>query len=233
MKNNEENQVDLEGQYRAKFSELKDCLTGQLQNFLSEAIIDRQFESPSLKAEVAVYRPIVESIIQSLKASGILNSKKNDVPSDEIVTVITEQTEVIKDQTKKIKELQMKIKLHEMISNNLSGLSKEIIREAITKFQGEDEIPEDELLKKLTSFVNTRKPESKTIQFESINSEIDEVSSILEGTTSNKGKFNPKTKINFPGIKPRVVTESAEVTMPEDQEITPADEFMRDFSHLG
>lgn len=232
------NQTDknsLESQYREKFEGLKDDLNTRLQSFIAEAVIQNSFESPELKAQVEVYRPIVESMVRVLKESGILNAGKNEVAEipQEVVGIITEQTEVINNQSKKIKELKMRVKLHEMISGHLAGLNKDIIKEAITKFQGESEMPDDELIKQLTQFVNTRKPTQKKVQFESINSDIDEVDAILEGTASNKGKFNPKTKISIPGLKKRIVNEAAEIVIPDDNvELGPADEFMRDFGHL-
>jgi len=225
----------LEAQYREKFEGLREDLNSRLQSFIAESIIKNSFESPELKAQVEVYKPIVESMVRVLKESGILNAGKNDpteIP-EEVVGIITEQTEVINNQSKKIKELKMRVKLHEMISNHLAGLNKDIIKEAITKFQGESEMPDDELVKQLTQFVNTRKPSQKKVQFESIDSDIDEVDSILEGTTSNKGRFNPKKKISIPGLKKRIVNEAAEVVLPDDDiELGPADEFMRDFGHL-
>lgn len=225
----------LEAQYREKFEGLREDLNSRLQSFIAESIIKNSFESPQLKAQVEVYKPIVESMVRVLKESGILNAGKNnptEIP-EEVVGIITEQTEVINNQSKKIKELKMRVKLHEMISNHLAGLNKDIIKEAITKFQGESEMPDDELVKQLTQFVNTRKPSQKKVQFESIDSDIDEVDSILEGTTSNKGRFNPKKKISIPGLKKRIVNEAAEVVLPDDDvELGPADEFMRDFGHL-
>lgn len=225
----------LESQYREKFEGLRDELNTRLNNFIAESIIAKSFESPELKAQVEVYKPIVESMVRALKESGILNAGKNEsseIPS-EVVGIITEQTEMINNQSKKIKELKMRVKLHEMISSNLAGLHKDIIREAISKFQGESEMSDDELVKQLTNFVNTRKQTQKTVQFESIDSDIDEVESILEGTTNNKGKFKPSKNISIPGLKKRIVNEASEFRVPDEEvELGPADEFMRDFGHL-
>ncbi|MFA5404321.1 MAG: hypothetical protein WC358_05255 [Ignavibacteria bacterium] len=232
---NQADKTSLEAQYREKFEGLKSDLDRRLQSFIAESIMKNSFESPELKAQVEVYRPVVESMVRVLKESGILNAGKNEVAElpNEVVGIITEQTEVINNQSQKIKELKMRVKLHEMISNHLAGLNKDIIREAITKFQGESEMPDEELVKQLTQFVNTRKPSQKKIQFESIDSDIDEVDAILEGTTSNKGEFRPKKKISIPGLKKRIVNEASEVVLPDDnQELGPADEFMRDFGHL-
>lgn len=232
---NQNDKNSLEAQYREKFEGLREDLNSRLQSFIAESIIKNSFESPELKAQVEVYKPIVESMVRVLKENGILNAGKNesDEIPQEVVGIITEQTEVINNQSKKIKELKMRVKLHEMISSHLAGLNKDIIKEAITKFQGESEMPDDELVKQLTQFVNTRKPSQKKIQFESIDSDIDEVDSILEGTTTNKGRFNPKKKISIPGLKKRIVSEAAEVVLPTDDiELNPADEFMRDFGHL-
>lgn len=234
-----DNTDKLEAEYRDKFEELKESMHVQLQNFLAESILSRSFESPELKAQVNVYKPIVETMVSALKASGVLNaSKPNGEVDPTIVKVITEQTDVINNQSRKIKELKMRVKLHEMISTNLAGLNKDIIREAVTKFQGDDGLSEEELLKELTKFINTRKPNQKTVQFESIDSDIDEVDSILEGSTSlgKAGKFKPKTNITIPGVKPRVVTESTSLVMPEDNDdlySDPAKEFLRDFGHIG
>lgn len=231
---------NLEEQYREKFIQLKEDLTNQFNTYIAESIIDKSIESPSLKAEIAVYKPIVESIMTALKESGIINKGHQSTTEEidpEIVNVITEQTDVIKNQSHKIKELKMRLKLHEMISENLSGLNKDIIQAAITKFQGEDEMPEDQLIKELTHFINNRKAVSKTVQFESINDDIDEVSSILEGDSgkAKNGEFKPKRKISIPGLKKRLVAEAAEVTLPEDEptELDPASEFLRDFGHLS
>lgn len=231
---------NLEEQYREKFIQLKEDLTNQFNTYIAESIINKSIESPSLKAEIAVYKPIVESIMTALKESGIINKGHQSTTEEidpEIVNVITEQTDVIKNQSHKIKELKMRLKLHEMISENLSGLNKDIIQAAITKFQGEDEMPEDQLIKELTHFINNRKAVSKTVQFESINDDIDEVSSILEGDSgkAKNGEFKPKRKISIPGLKKRLVAEAAEVTLPEDEptELDPASEFLRDFGHLS
>lgn len=239
MSKNPPTQVELEAEYREKFETLKEDMNRQVQTFIAESIINNSFESPEMKAQLDVYKPIVESVVKALKESGILNAGKGgtELP-DEVVSVITEQTEMLNNQSNKIKELKMRMKLYEMITENLAGLDKEIIREAVTKFQGEDNLNEDELLKKLTSYISNRKPSSKTVQFEAINTDIDEVDAILEGTSgkSASGKFSPKKKINMPGIRPRVVTESVEVRMPDDEgnvELDPASEFMRDFGHIG
>lgn len=230
---------NLESQYREKFEDLKEVMHSQMQEFLAESILNNSYESPELKAQVEIYKPIVESIIKSLKDSGILNTKKEKEEIDpEIVGVITEQTEVINDQSKKIKELKMRIKLHEMISENLSGLNKDVIREAINKFQGEDDLSQDELLKQLTNYINTRKPNQKTVQFESIEHAIDEVDAILEGNSKENpaNKFKPKKKINIPGLKKRIVTESTAIRLPDEEdnnELDPAREFLRDFGHIG
>lgn len=227
-------EVDLEAEYREKFENLKTELHSTLKSFLAESIVNNSYESPELKAQVSLYKPIVESIVKSLKENGILNSNQQndeDIP-EEVVKVITEQTELINNQSKKIKELKMRVKLHEMISSNLSGLSKDIIREAINKFQGEDEMPEDELIKKLTKFVNTRKPNTKTIQFESvesIDSDINELEDIMKSDD-----FRPSKKINIPGIKPRTINEASGFNHSEsqDDDLDPASQFMRDFGHL-
>ena len=231
---------NLEEQYREKFIQLKEDLTNQFNTYIAESIINKSIESPSLRAEIAVYKPIVESIMTALKESGIINKGHQSTTEEidpEIVNVITEQTDVIKNQSHKIKELKMRLKLHEMISENLSGLNKDIIQAAITKFQGEDEMPEDQLIKELTHFINNRKAVSKTVQFESINDDIDEVSSILEGDSgkAKNGEFKPKRKISIPGLKKRLVAEAAEVTLPDDEptELDPASEFLRDFGHLS
>lgn len=233
MSTNDKN--SLEAQYREKFEGLKEELNGRLNSFIAESILSKSFESPELKAQVEVYKPIVESMVRALKESGILNSVKNEsseIPS-EIVGIITEQTEMINNQSQKIKELKMRVKLHEIISSNLAGLSKDIIREAISKFQGEAEMSDEDLIKNLTNFVNTRKPEQKKVQFESIESDIDEVDAILEGSAGNKDKFRPKKAINIPGLKKRIVSEAAEFRVPDEEvELGPADEFMRDFGHL-
>lgn len=231
----------LESQYREQFENLKVDLDSRLQSYLAEAVISNSFESPELRAQVEVYRPIVESVVRVLKESGILNStspKQESAGMDdiapEIVGVITEQTEIINNQSKKIKELKMRVKLHEMITNNLSGLNKDIIKEAISKFQGEEDLSDDELVKQLTSFVNTRRANPKKVQFESLESDIDEVSAILEGNAHKEGKFSPKKNISIPGLKKRIVNEASEVRMPDENvELGPADEFLRDFGHLN
>ena len=233
-----DNQPNLESQYREAFSGLKDTVFNQLATYLSEGIEAEPVISPELQAKVGIYQPIVESIVKALKDSGIINAGAGEGVTDEaVVQVITEQTSALNQQSKKIKELQMRVKLHEMISENLSGLSKDIIREAVTKFQGEDDIPEDELLKKLTKFINTRKTTTKSIQFESINSDIDEVDNLLEGTSSKEKDpkvFKPKKKIDIKGLKKRVVMEAEAVNVEDDAiGLSPADEFMRDFGRLG
>lgn len=235
----ENKKENLEAQYRDKFEDLKETVNTQLQSFLSEAILERSYESPELKAQVGLYKPIVEAMVRALKDSGVLNAVSEQTEIDpEIVGVITEQTEVINNQSRKIKELKMRVKLHEMISENLAGLNKDIIREAVTKFQGEDDVSDEDLLKELTKFINGRKPNQKTVQFESIDADIDEVSVILEGKAATKASstFRPKKNINIPGIKPRVVTEAVGLTIPDEDdnlESDPAKEFLRDFGHMG
>lgn len=220
--------MEIEDIYRQKFDDLKDTMFGNFKNFIAESVISNQVESPELRAQVLVYKPIVEAVIKAIKDGGLLESAIPPV-DPAVVGVLQEQTGLINDQSKKIKELKMRLKLHEMITNHLSGLNKDIVKDAITKFQGEDEMPEDELVKELTKFINGRKGSSKAIQFESVvDSDIDEVSAILEGNGS-KTQFKPKTRIDIKGIAKRVVMESEAVNVYDDNDISPADEFLRDF----
>jgi len=227
---------ELEKEFRQQFEGLKDNLYSRLESYISESIVKTPKVDPELKAQVDTYKPIVEAIMKALKDNGVLNQSSH-VESEvdpAIIEVITEQTSVINAQDKKLKELKMRVKLHEMITNNLSGLNKDIVKEAINKFQGAEELNEEDLLKELTNFVNKRKGGQKEVQFESIAYDLDEVDSILEGASKTK-EFRPNKKIDIKGLKKRVVSEATGVNLDEDnpRDNGPADEFMRDFGHLS
>ena len=229
----------IEDEYRSHFEALQEQVFTQTQAYLAEAIINNSKNSPELEAKVSTYEPIVEAIVKTLKDSGILNQSEN-VNINEAVTMIGELTEAVSEQTRKIKDLQKMLKIHELINQELNGLDKKIIKEAMKAFQGED-LEGDELSKKLIEFVSKRKPGSKPVQFESIESELDNVSAMLEGTvgkTKEKStKFSPAKKIDIKGLSKRVVTESVGLNLNDDDDsVEQSDEvkqFMKDFGHLS
>lgn len=228
----------IEDEYRSHFEALQEQVFTQTQAYLAEAIINNSKNSPELEAKVSTYEPIVEAIVRTLKDSGILNQSEN-VNINEAVTMIGELTEAVSEQTRKIKDLQKMLKIHELINQELNGLDKKIVQEALTHFQGED-LEGDELSKKLIEFVSKRKAGNKPVQFESIESELDNVSAILEGTvgkTKEKStKFSPTKKIDIKGLSKRVVTESVGLNLNESDDADQPDEvkqFMRDFEHLA
>lgn len=230
----------IEADYRAHFEGLQDQLYDQVKTFMAEAITNNAKISPELEAEVSTYRPVIESIVRSLKDSGILN-KSEDVNINEAVTIISELTEAVTDQTRKIKDLQKMLRIHELINQELNGLDKKIVQEALTHFQGED-LEGDELSKKLIEFVNKRKAGNKAIQFESINldEELDGVTAIMENKEAKQKdpkKFSPTKKIDIKGLAKRVVTESVALNLNESEDDSEqSDEvkqFMKDFEHLS
>lgn len=230
--------TEIEKSYQDQFRKLQSDVYDKVQAFMAESINANSVVSPELQAQVAVYKPAMEAIVKALKDSGVLNAKQHEEPNEEYATVlnecisvINEQTEALSEQSTKIKDLQMRLKLHEQITQHLSGLNKSIVAEAIKKFQGED-IPEDQLVDKLVAFVKTHKPGAKAIQFESILGAIDEVDSILESRTT-KNKCAPSKIISIPGLKNRVVNESVAVREPDEVSVSSeVDDFMDEFGHL-
>ena len=229
----------IEADYRNHFDNLQEQVFTQVKNFMAESITNNAKVSPELEAEVSTYRPVIESIVRSLKESGILN-KSEDVNINEAVTIISELTEAVSDQTRKIKDLQKMLRIHELINQELNGLDKKIVQEALNHFQGED-LEGDELSKKLIEFVSKRKPGNKAVQFESINleDELDGVSAILENKDPKKKdvSFKPTKKIDIKGLAKRVVTESVALNLNESEDDSEqSDEvkqFMKDFEHLS
>ena len=241
MDDNVEKQVatrvaKVEEEYRNHFNALQEQVFSQVKKYLSESIIENKNNPPELEAEVSTYRPVIETIVRTLKESGILN-KSESVNINEAVTIIEELTEAVSDQTRKIEDLKRMLKIHEMINKHMSGIDKTIINEAIKHFQGED-ISDDELSDKLIEFVAKRKPGTKAVQFENISSELDDVDSILESKSDKSGKsisdkFAPKKKIDIKGLKKRVVTESAGLHLKEnDGPVDEVEEFMNEFGHI-
>lgn len=227
----------IEDEYRQHFESLQEQVFSQVQSYLAENISNNSKNSPELEAKVSTLEPVVEAIVRTLKDSGILNQSEN-VNINEAVSMISELTEAVSEQTRKIKDLQKMLKIHELINQELNGLDKKIVQEAIKAFQGED-IEGDELSKKLIEFVSKRKGGSKPIQFESIDNELNEVGAILEGTvgqTKEKStKFNPSKKIDIKGISKRIVTESVSLNLNNEDEGQPDEvkEFLRDYGHLS
>ena len=223
----------VEEEYRNHFNTLQEQVFSQVKKYLSESIIANKNNPPELEAEVSTYRPVIETIVRTLKESGILN-KSESVNINEAVTIIEELTEAVSDQTRKIEDLKRMLKIHEMINKHMSGIDKTIINEAIKHFQGED-LNDDELSDKLIEFVAKRKPGTKAVQFENISSELDDVDSILESKSvkSISDKFSPKKKIDIKGLKKRVVTESAGLHLKEnDGPVNEVEEFMNEFGHI-
>jgi hypothetical protein len=209
-----------------------------VKSFMAEAITNNSKNSPELEAKVSTLEPVVEAIVRTLKDSGILNESEN-VSINEAVTMISELTEAVSEQTRKIKDLQKMLKIHELINQELNGMDKKIVQEALTHFQGED-LEGDELSKKLIEFVSKRKAGNKAIQFESINldEELDNVSTLLENKApkAKDTSFRPSKKIDIKGIAKRVVTESVALNLNESDDADQPDEvkqFMRDFEHLA
>lgn len=228
----------IEAEYRGHFETLQEQVFTQVKSFMAEAITNNSKNSPELEAKVSTLEPVVEAIVRTLKDSGILNESEN-VSINEAVTMIGELTEAVSEQTRKIKDLQKMLKIHELINQELNGMDKKIVQEALTHFQGED-LEGDELSKKLIEFVSKRKAGNKAIQFESINldEELDNVSTLLENKApkAKDTSFRPSKKIDIKGIAKRVVTESVALNLNESDDADQPDEvkqFMRDFEHLA
>ena len=228
----------VESEYREHFETLQEQVFTRVKAFMAESITNNSKNSPELEAKVSTYEPVIESIVRTLKDSGILLESEN-VSINEAVTMIGELTEAVNEQTRKIKDLQKMLKIHELINQELNGLDKKIVQEALTHFQGED-LEGDELSKKLIEFVSKRKAGNKAIQFEAINveEELDGIGAMLECNAPKvkDSKFKPSKKIDIKGIAKRVVTESVALNLNESDEVGQADEvkqFMKEFEHLA
>lgn len=127
--------------------------------------------------------------------------------------------------------------IHEMIESGLAGLDRGIIENTLNKFKADSRystMTKDDFLKEVANHVLNMKnmPNSKSVQFESVgiisDSELSEVDSLLESKGSINSAFSPRTKINIPKLRKKVLDEATAISMPDHRanEYDPAQEVL-------
>jgi hypothetical protein len=229
----EKRTIVLENTYRENFEELKESIYARVKTYAAEAIVNSpKFESVDAKCESMYYKPLVEGIVKLLKDNGIPLYLSESISPTEA----HESKALLMEAVKKIQELRDMISIHEMIENNLAGLDRGIIENAVNKFKADgryEKMKKEDFLKEVTSYVLNMKnmPTNKSVQFESseliTDKELGEVDSLLESKGGLNDKFNPKTKINIPSLRKVVLDEAIHLPDVESDDLyDPAQEVL-------
>lgn len=217
-------------EYKNKFEELKQEVFGRADKFILESISTTNKDIISTEAELSVYKPIISGILEVFKNNGIKNvMTENSSEVAEYTELLSEAVGKINELRSESERLKRMYNIYKTITEHLSGLDKNIIEEAISKFKDKD-LSEAKLEEELTRYILTHKGDSKKIQLESIADDrtILEIDSLLEGDIAD---FKPKKDIKIKGLSTRKVLDEANSipSVDDDDEANPAKDMLAEW----